>query len=181
MPDFDFLDDLQNGKHFYQFYKNPEDHIRMMSDFFQTGLEAGEACLWLVSQKMGLDRVYSTGKKLIPKFSFYLAAEQLKIVSGEDWYLTEGVFDEDKSLGNAKAFFERAYAEGYTRVRATGDLNAVPHGDWQTVYAYERKIDAVIKAAPLICICAYPILECSISDTKAVLDTHPDGVLVSRV
>jgi len=47
------------------------------------------------------------------------------------------------------------------------------------VQVYEKAMAEWIKDNPVIGLCAYPILECSLNETKAVLDCH-DDVLVGH-
>jgi hypothetical protein len=66
------------------------------------------------------------------------------------------------------------------RLRVIGDAAAIPPADWPELCAYEKKIEGIIKSSNAICLCAYPILRCSVSHTHAVLESHPDGALVGH-
>ena len=98
--DFDSLHNICTGKHFYQFYKGLEDYLHVMVSYFQAGLEKGQACLWLFSERIGVKEVHYAAS-FIPGFETYLAKGQLEILPGEDWYLTNGAFDEEKAMANA--------------------------------------------------------------------------------
>ena len=177
--DFDAAHKIQPGRHFYQFYKNQKDLLRVMIPYFQAGLQKGEACLWLVSEKMGVQEASAVAESKIPRFFYYLASGQMQILSAEDWYLTDGFFDEEKAVSNANEVLARIKKMGYHRLRGAGDAGAIPRRDWSRVHIYEGNISGLIRSAPLIALCAYPILECSLPDTQSILENH-DNVLIGR-
>ena len=176
---FDSLHNIIPGKHFYQFYKGAEDYLHVMISYFQAGLEKGEGCLWLVSKKTGLDSAIAQAKNAILNAEKYLATGQFKILSAEEWYLTSGRFDEEKAITNAAHYVDQIKKLEVKILRGSGDVGAIPRMDWVKVHAYEKKMALWIKTQPIIGLCAYPILECTPTETKAVLDCH-DDVLIGR-
>jgi hypothetical protein len=177
--DFDALYNVSPGKHLYQFYKGLDDYMSVVTAFFRAGLEKGEACLWLVPAATGIEKAKGMAELLIPGAERYLETGQLEIRSGEDWYLTGGRFDADRAVNHAAAALEEMRAAGYKILRGVGDAAAIPHQDWPAVHVYEQKMADFIPSAPLIALCTYPILQCSIADTRAVVEEH-DSVLVGR-
>jgi len=177
--DFDLLHNISAGKHFYQFYKTSEDYLKVIAPYLQSGLEKGEACLWLVSAKIGVERACDYVRTWIPQAAASLACGRLQILSGEEWYLTGGEFDEAKAIANALKYLEQVQKQGFKILRGSGDAGAIPRTDWPKVQIYEKKMAPWIKSQPVIALCAYPILECTLTETKAVLDCH-DDVLIGR-
>src|SRR3989338_8409146 len=167
---FDSLHNIFPGKHFYQFYKNSDDFLYVMIPFFQTGLEKNEACLWLVSERNGMDFARATAEAVILDCERYLSSGQFQIRSAEEWYLTDGAFDEAKSIQNAFAYLEQMKSRGFNRFRASGDAGIMRREEWPKIEVYERKIGPWIKENGIVAICAYPILDCTPSQTKAILD-----------
>ena len=152
-----------------------------MIPYFRAGLEGGEACLWLVSRKNGIDFSCVTAEGLIPGFLDYASSGQFEILSAEDWYLTDGSFDEDRAIANISSHLTKIRAKNFDRLRAAGDIGgAVPRADWARVEAYEKKISSWLKANSVIALCSYPILECAPSQVKGILDSHED-VLIGRL
>ncbi|HTL47372.1 MAG TPA: MEDS domain-containing protein [Verrucomicrobiae bacterium] len=178
--DFDGLHGVSAGKHLYQFYKNTEDYLRILTAYFAAGLEKGDACLWLASEKTGLEKVREAAEQMIPNAARHLAAGRLEIRSAESWYLTKGRFDEARAADNARVYIAEKREAGFKTFRGAGDMAAIPHQDWNSVWPYEKKIDAFVKGNLITGLCAYPILECAISDTRKVLELH-DGVLVGKL
>ena len=173
------LTTLSLGRHLYQFYKSHHDYLRFMIPFFQTGLEKGEACLWLLSEKNHYDETYVFVEKTLPRFSFYRELNQLQILPAEDWYLCRGAFDEEQALSNIGRYVERMEAKGFQRWRASGDVGAIVPEDRIRFSAYERKVHPLIKERSLTALCAYPLYDCNLPQIKSVVDCH-DGVLAAR-
>lgn len=178
--DFDALYGVETGKHLYQFYKNSDDYLRILSSYFAAGLEKGDACVWLVSDSMGIAHVTEYLEKVIPDVKEHIWAGRLQLISAEKWYLEDGKFNEEKALYNAVQLTRKLRHLGCSRLRGAGDAAAIPHEQWPEVHCYEEKIQHTLQGTPCIFLCAYPILGCSIADTRAVLKNH-DGVLVGRL
>lgn len=178
--DFDFLHGVETGRHLYQFYKSPKDYLNILTDFFSSGLEKGDACIWLISEKMGISRVRQHLLENIPGFENYAASGRMQLLSAEKWYLRDGRFDEDQALRLAAEAASGIHRLGCERLRGAGDAAAIPHEQWAELHAYEEKIPHALRSIPCILLCAYPILDCSIADTRTVLRNH-DGVLIGRL
>ena len=176
---FDLLHHISPGRHYYQFYKHTDDYLRAMIAYFQAGLEAGDACLWLVSERIGILEAREAAENTITGFPSYEEQGQFQILSAEDWYLHAGCFDEAQSFMNAARYVEEIQKQGFRKLRASGDAGAVPRRDWQRFGMYEKNVDSVIKASPFVALCTYPILELSLKETKMVLDCH-DDVLINH-
>lgn len=179
-PDFDSLHNIAPGKHFYQFYKNTEDYLRVMMAYFQSGLDKGDACLWLVSETKGVENVIDFASQMIPRFMHCMASRQMVIQSAESWYRPAGRFDMNKALTNAQRHLEKILQAGYRTLRISGDAAANAGLDYRAIEAYESRVDSVIKTLPIIALCAYPIQDCSITETKVIVDHH-DDVLIGRL
>ncbi|MBI3307646.1 MAG: MEDS domain-containing protein [Candidatus Omnitrophica bacterium] len=179
-PDFDFLHQVSPGRHFYQFFKRSEDYFRVAIPYFLSGLKKGEACLWLISSRMGncgeIRKVFSS---LVSDFDGLCQSGQLQILLAEEWYLTDGHFDEARALENASQYLQKIKSEGYAAIRGAGDAWAVPQRDWPGLMKYEKKVSALIHTENVTALCAYPILECTPTETRSILNCH-DDVLVGH-
>jgi len=178
---FDSLHQILPGKHFYQFYKGSGDFLNVMIPYLDAGLRKGEACLWLISKKNGIDFSRVTAESLIPGFSDYLSSGQFQIIPAEDWYLSDDSFSADQAVRNIEAYIEGVEGRNFKRFRVAGDIGGVvPNADWPYVEAYEQNISSWLKAHSIVALCAYPILECPPSRMKGILDFHED-VLIGKL
>ena len=168
---FDFLHNISPGKHYYQFYKNPDDFFQVMIPFFQAGLDRGDACLWLVSEAIGLQRTFQTARMQIRGFKDAISSGQLEILSGERWYLNNGIFDESQAILNAQTYLEKIKKAGFECLRGAGDAACIPRPEWGKVDLYERKMDGWIKSQPIIGLCAYPL--CNVPPARQKTYSNP--------
>ena len=101
-----------------------------MVSFVRQGLELGEKVLYLKNgpaDEWLLDDLASAG---IP-YEKYLQDGQLCLLSQEETYLLDGLFDPDRMIRMLQDETERALAEGFTALRVAGGT------DW----AFQRPQD----------------------------------------
>lgn len=167
------------GKHFYQFYKGREDFFRFAVPFLLAGLNAGEACFWVVSDSIGvLEAVQAfRGRGDVSRF---VERSQLLIIPAERWYLDRGRFSERTVLGRARKFMEEKTKRGFRRFRGAADLGWLAEKDWEKFQAYEEKVHEWIRTVEVTTLCAYPIHRCSLTQTNDIL-VHHDSVFLSKL
>jgi len=178
-PNYDSVHHVKDGCHLYQFYKGMKDYVSSISGFFRVGLLKGDACLWIIDDRHGFDAILRLANPLVPNIHDYLASGQLTLRSADQWYLMNGRFCAEQAIANAENFIQGRLQSGYEHIRVVGDCGVVPREDRLRFQAYEEKAHHIIRQAPVVVVCAYPILDCTLSETSAVLDLH-DHVLVSH-
>ena len=176
---FDITHNVAPGAHLYQFYKSPEDLVRFIIPYLKSGLEQGDACMWLTDEKDS-ELIRANVIENLPDFACLLGTPQFQIKSAQAWYLKDGIFDEEQSVKNAIEHMEMIQTLGFKRLRGGGDVGAIPRADWNRVESYEKRIHGLIKGAQIVALCAYPILECALRETRMVIDCH-DDVLVGHL
>lgn len=178
--DFDTIHQIKVGGHYYQFYKTAEDYMQISLSFLYAGLKKGNACLWLVSDKFGIEKAEKEFLSVYPDATGYLVSHQLQIRTSQAWYLNgSGCFDKQQALGKANAFLQDCARRDFACVRAIGDLGAIPDEDWMALHEYEHQLHHNLEGIPLIAVCAYPIQRCSIADTRKVIENHHQPLFVS--
>lgn len=171
--DFDSIHQIKVGGHYYQFYKTADDFLQISLSFLYAGLKKGNACLWLVSDKYGIEKAEKEFLSVYPDATGYLVSHQMQIRSAENWYLgSKGCFDADLALSNARTFFDSCSRRDFACMRAIADMGSIPDEDWMELHAYEHKLHRTLEGVPLIAVCAYPIQRCSIADTRKVIEHH---------
>lgn len=162
------------GGHFYQFYKNAEDYFRVVIPFFNAGLKRDHACLWLVSKDKGCEEAVARAERGIQNFRYYEAMEQIKILPAEEWYLENQGFSEQKVFQAVEVYLREIQRKGFRCARVCGDAATIPKEEWHCFHEYESKINGLLNGLPLIGLCTYPILQCSLEDTRRVIVNHMD-------
>ncbi len=167
------------GKHFYQFYKGREDLFRIVIPFLRSGLEGGEACLWVVSSSVGILEAVEAFQRCCDLVT-YIDSGQLSILPAERWYLERGRFSQRKVLDRFKRLLGEKRRKGFRTLRGVYDIGWLDGKDWEKFQGYEDSMDEWLEAAKMIGLCTYPIQQCSLTQTKDVLEHH-DSVFLSKL
>ncbi len=166
-------------RHFYQFYKGREDLFRIAIPFLRVGLANHEACLWVVSNAIGVLEAVTAFQRHYDLARF-IEKGQLLVLPTERWYLDRGRFSERKVLEKLKKFIEEKKARGFKAFRGVGDTGWLDPKDWHKFQSYEEKANKWVEKMKFTVLCAYPIEQCSLVQTKDIVDHH-DGVFLSKL
>lgn len=159
------------GRHFYQFYRGREDLFRVLIPFLRLGLANKEACLWIVSRSVGILQAVEAFQREYD-LTHFIETGQLLILPAERWYLDRGRFSKRKVLERVKKFFEEKRRRGFLAFRSVGDLGWIETGDWFEFQSYEEEIHEWFQTLRMTTICAYPIQNCSLTQTQDVISHH---------
>jgi len=115
------ITDLKPGDHLCCLYETEEEHRAVLTPFVRQGLDRGEKLVYIVDAHTAetvLGYLRDDGLKVEP----YLARGQLNIITVDQSYMEDGVFDPDKMIALLRAETDRALAEGYPALRVTGEM-----------------------------------------------------------
>ena len=180
IQDFDVLHDIGPGRHFYQFYKNKEDLLKVLLLYWQSGIQKGDFCFWVVPGFMTVDEATEFLEQNIPEFEEHAAMGGFELREHAEWYGTSECFDGDLVMGKYVNKMKEAIGNGFHVIRVSGDMGSYEAAKWPLLREYERKGHARIHELPCIALCSYPIHDLNLQETKDVLDNH-HGVLVAKV
>lgn len=167
------------GRHFYQFYRGREDLFHIVVPFLRLGLENKEACLWVVSQTTGIMEAIKALQRQC-EISRYIENGQFLIIPAERWYLDQQRFSVRRVFAKLNKFIDDKRRLGYSSFRGVGDVGLIEPKNWRQFQTYESKVHPLIHRMKITAICAYPIQQCSLTQTKEVLDHH-DGVFLTKL
>ena len=91
----EWLGDMSWGTHFCLFYETEQDLLETLALYFNIGLENNEFILWIASETNS-EKARSTLKRAIPSADQYLEAGNIEILSYQQWYFEDDVFDSTK-------------------------------------------------------------------------------------
>ena len=140
------------------FYETTDDLLDTVVPFFEAGLQNNELCLWVCSGPLTLEEAHTALRLRLRKFDRHLAAGNIEIIPGVEWYLEEGQFDLTKIMRSLDARLRNALAKGYEGVRASGDAFWVNTGHWKNFCNYEYTLNKTIEGKPVMVLCTYPIM-----------------------
>lgn len=176
-----FLDtsmDLHHGDHLCCFYETDEERRVVLAMLLLQGLERGEKACFIgdmqTSQAL-LAYMEDDGFEVSP----YISCGQLGVMSLDETYLREGVFDLDKMIDLLKTETDLALAQGYSALRVTGDMSwalQTPPGSEQII-KYEAKLNQFFPGSKCIGICQYDKRLFPPALLMYVLETHPLAII----
>ncbi|MBI1749114.1 MAG: MEDS domain-containing protein [Acidobacteria bacterium] len=177
-PTLRSLSDLKPGDHLCGLFETEEEHRALLTPFLRQGLGQNEKVLYIAdahSPEQILNYLRDAGLDVMP----FLAAGQLRILSVEDFYLRSGRFDPDAAIALLRSETQRALAEGFSALRATGEMSWALKGgaDYDRLIEYEAKLNHFFPGSRCLALCQY---DCRCFPPALLLDvlaTHPLAVL----
>jgi len=176
------INDLQPGDHLCCLYKTEEEHRAVLTPFLRQGLERGEKVLYIVDTRTAdtiLDYLRDDGLDV----QLYLAHGQLVILTRDDAYTREGVFDPDGMIDLLRTETERALAEGYSALRVTGEMTWALRGlpGSERLMEYENRLNEFFPGNQCLAICQYDRRRFDAAALLDVLSAHPIAVIGAKV
>ncbi|WP_167399885.1 hybrid sensor histidine kinase/response regulator [Massilia violaceinigra] len=160
------------GTHFCQFYNTEADLTETLVPYFEAGLGAGEACLWVTGRKLEAEQAEALMIDAVPGFKKFISSGQMEIVSIADWYAPDDVFDPQTVLQGWIDKESAAKHKGFNGLRLTGDTVWVERSGWTSFMEYERQVNASFRRHNLVALCTYCLDNCSASDVIDVCCQH---------
>lgn len=164
--------------HICMFYETPEDLLAAHGDYFGVGLADHESCVWALSDPVDCDRAEAGLRDRIVGFDAYLAAGQIELVPGYDWYLHGDEPDLQRVTDGWLAKLDEALARGFAGLRVSGNAFWMETDHWDRFCEYEEAVDSSFAGARLIGLCTYPLGAARALDLLDVARAH--DVAVSR-
>jgi PAS domain S-box-containing protein len=168
------IDDLTPGDHLCCIYETEEEHRSVVTPFLRKGLEIGQRVIYIVDTHTAetiLDYLEDDGVDV----KSYLECKQLLILTCEDSYMRDGVFDPDGMITLLRSETEKALADGCDALRVTGEmtwaLRELPGSE--RLIEYEAKLNQYFPGSKSLSICQYDKRQFSPAVLIDVLHTHP--------
>jgi hypothetical protein len=165
------------GRHICLPFETVSEKESVLRSFFLEGLAHGERCLFVGTR----DEYEKLGLALEDEGICSLRAESrgaLLFRTAEEQYLDGGVFNPETVLARIHQEIQKALAEGFTALRATGALLAPPSDDvWRQIVWYEAQVNDNFARLPFVGLCRYPRSIVPPHRVQDVLRTHPVAVV----
>jgi hypothetical protein len=160
--------------HACAFFNSAEEEYRVLSPFVQEGIEQGEKAIHMTDpllhashlqqlESAGIDAQGCSGRG------------QLEVLTWDQGYLKDGVFDPDAMLAVFEAAIAQSEAAGYPRLRIIG------HMEWalekragvERLLEYESRVNAFLNEKQQTAVCVYDVKRFDAATMMDVLRTHP--------
>ena len=164
--------DVPWGTHFFMFYETKEDLLDTLVPYFKAGLEAGELCLWAVSEPLTEEEARTAMRKAVPEFDRHLADRSIEIVRGKQCYYPGGVLDLQRALRTWAEKADSALTRGYAGLRISASTAWLERKDWQAFCDYENEVNHSINNWRMTALCSYPLAGSTAAEILDVTRTH---------
>jgi DNA-binding CsgD family transcriptional regulator len=166
------MGDMPWGTHICVFYETKEDLLDTCVTYFEPGLESNEFCIWAVSDPITQEDAKDFLRRAIADFDRYMAAGQMEIVHGHEWYLKGNQFDLKRITGGWSEKLSNALAKGYEGMRVSGNAFWLETNRWKEFCAYEHELDQSLHDQKMIVMCTYPLRASRAVDILDVARAH---------
>jgi len=166
------LGDMPWGSHVCIFYESKDDLLDTVIPYFKAGLESNEFCLWAPSEPLTVEEARTALHRSIPDFDQHLAAGDIEIIPGREWYLKSRRFDYQRILRAWDEKLRGALAKDYDGMRASGSPFWLGAEHWKDIYDYERDFKKWINGKRVTALCSYPIVASEAAEAVEVARAH---------
>jgi PAS domain S-box-containing protein len=195
-----YVGDVPWGTHFCHFYETKQDLLDILLQYFRTGLENNEFCIWVVSHPLGegearrafreaiadADRYLAAGHVEIVQEAVFPAPQQtsqaasIEIVPWTEWYLKGGAFVAERVIDGWNKKLTEALARGFDGLRVNGNESWLTEENRKDFLQYEKKLDEKLAGQRMIVLCSYPLSGSGAGEILDVARTHQFAVVRRR-
>jgi DNA-binding CsgD family transcriptional regulator len=160
------------GAHLCIFYDTKEDLLDVAADYFAAGLRSNEFCVWAISDPITETNAKDALRLAVPDLDRRLAAGQVEILPGAEWYLKGDQFDLKRITGGWSEKLRVALANGYEGMRASGNALWIETNLWKEFREYEAELDRTLAGQNMIILCTYSLQKSRAVDVLDVARAH---------
>ncbi len=160
------------GTHLCHFYETRQDLLEVLVPFFKAGLENNELCVWITAEPLSESEARKAMMGAVPRFDSLVQRRQMEIVPWTAWYSPDGSFAPQSALDAARSRITAMAEDGYSGLRASGNVGALCSEGWEDLARYEGAVDSLIGHHPAVAICSYPLSACGVRESLSVMANH---------
>lgn len=172
------LRDIQPGEHVCLLYSTPEEHKQQLTEYLKRGIELNQKVVYFgdINEK---DVVWSYLREQGIDIEECTRRGQVAYAPATEVYLTNNVFDPQKMRAFSIAAVDAALKEGWSALRATGEMSWALRGfkGSNRLLEYEALLNTVIPSRKVMAMCQYNVNLWHPSMLTCVLQTHPMALL----
>lgn len=168
----EILGEVAWGTHVCLFYEEQSDLLGVVVPFLAAGLLAGELCVWMPPNGDTEERARSALRDRVPDLEARIGRGQLEFKSAETFYRGDGSFKVDAVMARLHEAVQRSESEGFTGIRASGDLGWAKDEDRRRLREYEARSHEFVKGRRMLILCTYPIEQCLAVDVLDLARAH---------
>jgi sugar-specific transcriptional regulator TrmB len=148
------LKDLKSTNHVIILYETSEAKHNVLFNYLKVGLENGEAVVYIATEE-NPSQIRDAMKRFGIDVEKNEKAGALRILGSNDFYIIDGKFDMQTTIGLLRKMYDEALTKGFKGCRVTGEMACFfEHNLIQEMIEYERALHRVFDF-PIIAVCAY--------------------------
>lgn len=169
------IERMKPGDHYCGIYRTDADLRAITVDFVRGAIARHEKVIYLVNLQSAEQLRASLAAAGIDVDAL-LDRGQLVIMTAKEAYLKDGQFDPDRMIALLSEETDKALAEGYTALRATGEMTWALAGEpgSERLIEYEARINDLFATKPCYGLCQYDQRRFDAEMLLDVLHTHPN-------
>ena len=166
---------MQPGDHYCGIYRTDEDQRALTIDFVKDGIRRNEKMFYLVNVQSA-EQLRMTLSEAGIDADLLIESGQLVIMTAKEAYLRDGQFDPDRMIQLLKDETEKALAEGYEAMRATGEMTWSLAGEpgSERLVEYESRLNHFFPNNKCLAVCQYDRRQFDAEMLLDILHTHPN-------
>ena len=166
------LPTLSHGDHCCLLFSSSEDQVKTTAPFLGYGLERDERCIY-VGDEDSIEALRAGLRNEGINVDVEMQRNRLVLSSNHD-YLEKGRFETGKMLGFLQQAYDAALADGFSALRAAGDISweIGPDRDFKDVVYYETLLDVFFLGKRMVGMCQYHRERCPPDVLAGILNTH---------
>ncbi|MCW4009075.1 MAG: MEDS domain-containing protein [Candidatus Bathyarchaeota archaeon] len=158
--------------HFCNFYRNKEDLADILVPYFASGLAKNQLCIWVTSPFLGDAEAKSILQNAVSHFDEYAAKKQIRIISYDEYYLSNGRFDPNSILRKWRLEEQKALNRGFFGLRFNANNLWVKEDTWPLFVEYEKRLNQAIENSNSTFLCSYSSRACTCHHLSEILQNH---------
>jgi len=166
------MGDMPWGTHICVFYESKTDLLDANAAYIAAGLSGNEFCVWAVSAPTRVDEAENFLRRNIADFDRYLAAGQVEILLGYEWYLQGHQFDPQRITGGWHEKLNDALSKDFEGMRVSGNAFWMEANRWKEFREYEHELDQSLGGKKMIVMCTYSLHASRAIDLLDVTRVH---------
>jgi signal transduction histidine kinase len=162
-------------------YESEDERRRVLIAFVREGLARHERCVYIGLPDDQSAFVAALRDAGVPALRA-LERGELVLATQAETYLRSGAFDPDDALALMTELTDRALADGFAGLRATGEASGpLPDELWPRVMRYEALLNERLGRRPFVGLCRFPSASVPPERVRDVLRTHPFALVRGEV
>jgi hypothetical protein len=165
---------MHSGDHYCGIYRTDEDHRAIIVDYIREGVRKHEKMFYIVNIQTAA-QLKATLAKADIDVDGLVDSGQLVILTAKEAYLRDGQFDPKKMIALLGEETDKALAEGYSALRATGEMTWALAGEpgSERLVEYESMLNEFFPNKKCYAVCQYDRRRFDADMLLDILHTHP--------